>query len=243
MRTALQRAWAGVLLATGAMAIQLTSVASAAAPTVAAVPAASAASAAPGEPARMPAFKGTWQGPSKRLLPGPGPKPGQSLPEYFASLPTGDRHPTRLHVLVLGGTRGFHHDSASATMAAIYRAGESTGLWLTEFATDFALVNAGGGGAMRAGFQPKGLKDFDAVVVGNASGNWGLDDAQKTALLAFVRDAGKGLVVIHAGMDANHDWRDYLDMIGAEFTGHPFNTAEKVLVPFPILNESPDFRP
>jgi type 1 glutamine amidotransferase len=60
-------------------------------------------------------------------------------------------------------------------------------------------------------------------------------------LLAFVRDDGKGLVVIHAGLDANHGWRDYLDMIGAEFAGHPFNTPEKVLVSFPIINESPDF--
>jgi type 1 glutamine amidotransferase len=191
--------------------------------------------------ARAPAFKGGWQGPSKQILPGPGPKPGQSLADYFEHLASGDRHPARLHVLVLGGTRGFHHDSVPAAMNAIYEAGRRTALWDTEFATDFALLNVRGGKPMHAGFQPQGLGDFDAVVVASASGDWDLSADQKAALLAFVHEAGKGIVVMHAGMDANHGWRDYLDMIGAEMTGHPFNTVEKVLVPFPIVNESRDF--
>lgn len=192
-------------------------------------------------PARTPAFKGSWQGPSQQVLPGPGPKPGQSLPDYFASLPAGDRRPSKLHVLVLGGTRGFHHDSVPAAMNCIYEAGKRSSLWDTEFATDFDLVNAGGGAPMKAGFQPKGLKDFDAVVVASASGDWRLTDEQKAALLGFVHDAGKGLVAVHAGIDANHEWRDYIDMVGGEFTGHPFNSPEHVLVSFPIVNESRDF--
>jgi type 1 glutamine amidotransferase len=56
-----------------------------------------------------------------------------------------------------------------------------------------------------------------------------------------MKDAGRGLVVIHAGIDANHGWKDYIDMIGGEMTGRPFNTPEKVLVSFPIVNESPEF--
>jgi type 1 glutamine amidotransferase len=192
-------------------------------------------------PPRTPAFKGKWQGPTKSILPGPGPKPGQSLPDYFAGLVSGDRHPTKLHVLALGGSRGFHHDSVSAAMNAIFDAGRTSGLWNTEFSTGYELINSGGGKAMHAGFQPVGLYDFDAVVVAGASGDWGLSSEQKTALLNYVREAGKGLVVIHAGMDANHGWQDYLDMIGAEFTGHPFNTLEHVLVAFPLVNESPDF--
>ncbi len=192
-------------------------------------------------PARAPAFKGSWEGPTKMLLPGPGPKPGQDIGDYFAHLVTGDRRPTKLHVLALGGSRGFHHDSVPAAMDAIYEAGKRTGLWVTEFATDYALVSPRGGQPMHAGFQPQGLRDFDAVVVAGASGDWGLTDEQKAALLAFVHEDGKGLVVIHAGLDANHGWRDYVDMIGGEMTGHPFNTPEKVLVSFPLVNESPGF--
>ena len=205
----------------------------------ASVPPNTAAAVAP--PNRLPTFKGDWPGPSKILLPGPGPTPGQSLADYFATLPSGDRRPVRLHVLALGGSRGFHHDSISAAMNVIYDAGKRTGLWDTEFATDYGLVNARGGKPMKSGFQPVGLYDFEAVVVAGASGDWGLTDAQKEALLAYVRTAGRGLVVIHAGIDANHSWKDYIDMIGGEMTGHPFNTPEKVLVSFPIVNESPQF--
>jgi type 1 glutamine amidotransferase len=195
------------------------------------------------EPSGPGVFKGQWVGPAPGSArpPGPGPAPGQSLAAYFANLKTGPRSPKRFHVLVLGGTRGFHHDSASASMAAVYRWGEATGLWDAELMTDFSLVNPGGGGPMNAGFQPKGLKDFDAVVVANASGDWGLTAEQKAALVGFVRDRGKGLVVIHAGIDANHNWRDYIDMVGGEFVGHPFNTVEDVVVNFPLANEDPAF--
>lgn len=188
-----------------------------------------------------PAFKGKWNGPTKVIIPGPGPQLGQSMGDYFANLVSGDRKPIKRHVLVLGGSRGFHHDSVTSAMASIFQSGKSTGWWDAEFATDYSLVNAGGGQKMNAGFQPKGLKDFDAVVVAGASGDWGLSDDQKAALISFVRDEGKGLVVIHAGLNANSNWQDYVDMVGGEMTGHPFNTPDKVLVPFKIINESPDF--
>lgn len=188
-----------------------------------------------------PAFKGKWNGPTKVIIPGPGPAPGQSMGDYFANLVSGDRRPVKRHVLVLGGSRGFHHDSVSAAMASFFRSGKETGEWSAEFATDYTLVNAGGGQKMNAGFQPKGLKDFDAVVIAGASGDWGLTDAQKAALLSFVRDDGKGLVVVHAGINANSSWQDYIDMTGGEMTGHPFNTPDKVLRSFSLVNEAPDF--
>lgn len=189
----------------------------------------------------LPAFKGSWQGPSERLIPGPGPKPGQSLGEYFASLPTGSRQPQMPRVLVLGRSTGFHHDSVTPAMVAVAQAGRRSGQWQAELRTDFELINSGGGAPMRAGFQPQGLKDFDAIVVASASGDWGLSPAQRAAFISFVREAGKGLVVLHAGLDANAGWRDYLDLVGGQSTGHPFNTPERVLRPFPLVNEAPDF--
>ena len=45
--------------------------------------------------------------------------------------------PTHLkHVLVIGQTKGFEHDSISAAMASIYDMGKSSGLWDTEMRTD-----------------------------------------------------------------------------------------------------------
>src|SRR5450755_1903959 len=40
------------------------------------------------------------------------------------------------HVLVIGQTKGFEHDSISAAMAAIYNMGKESGLWETMLRTD-----------------------------------------------------------------------------------------------------------
>ncbi|WP_212742890.1 ThuA domain-containing protein [Sphingomonas sp. 2SG] len=200
----------------------------------------------PGSPAigqtpASPVFKGQWAGPGRPAIPGPGPQPGQSLEDYFEHLPTGQRTTSRPNILVLGGGAGFHHDSISTAMAAVLRWGQETGAWDAELRTDFTLLYAGGGGPMRAGFQPKGLGDFDAVVIAGGEGEWPLAPAQKAALLAFVHDRGKGIVVIHGGIAANRGWRDYIDMIGAEQTGHPFNTLDHVVRPFVLIREDGDF--
>jgi len=121
-------------------------------------------------------------------------------------------------------------------MAAVFNWGRATHLWHTEMRTEFSLVNPRGGQPMNAGFRPEGLKDFDAIVVASATGDWGLDASQKAALLDFVRNGG-GLVAIHGGVDANHAWRDYVDMVGGEFVAHPFNNGEWPLFPFPLVNE------
>jgi uncharacterized protein len=173
-------------------------------------------------------------------LPGPGPAAGQSLEDYFLNLKTGPRSPSSKRVLVLGGARKFQHDSISTAMVGVHRWGRENGLWEAELRTDFALVNGAGGGPMNAGFQPKGLGDFDAVVVASADGDWQLPPTQKQALLAFV-SSGKGLVVMHGGLDANHDWPDYIDMVGAEQVGHPFNTVEQPIFAFPLLVENAGF--
>lgn len=185
-------------------------------------------------------FKGSWAGPAVHRLPGPGPAPGESIEHYFAHLKTGPRTPSRKHVLVLGGARKFQHDSIPAAMAGVFAWGEATGEWDAELRTDFNLVRDLGGAPMNAGFQPRGLRDFDAVVVASADGEWELDPGQKRALLEFVR-AGKGLVVMHAGIDANHGWRDYIDMVGAEQVGHPYNTVEQPIHAFTLLNEGGEF--
>jgi type 1 glutamine amidotransferase len=185
-------------------------------------------------------FKGSWAGPSVVRLPGPGPAPGESIEHYFAHLKTGPRTPSKKHVLVLGGARKFQHDSIPAAMAGVFAWGEATGEWDAELRTEFTLVRDTGGTPMNAGFQPKGLRDFDAVVVASADGEWELDPGQKRALLEFVR-AGKGLVVMHAGIDANHGWHDYIDMVGAEQVGHPYNTVEQPIHAFTLLNEGGEF--
>ncbi len=44
------------------------------------------------------------------------------------------------HVLVVGQTNGFEHDSVSAAMDFVYRMGHETGLWIRVMRTDTELL-------------------------------------------------------------------------------------------------------
>src|SRR5579875_1516033 len=126
-----------------------------------------------GAPSGVPPFPGA--------KPGGGPG-GPGFPGGFpAGMVMGSRSPKKFHVLVLMKTTGFHHDSTSDAAAAIYKMGKDSGLWDTEFATDFSLVNAKPASRPFAGFQPVGLNDFDAVVLDNTTGNWGLSAEDRAA--------------------------------------------------------------
>src|SRR5579862_476881 len=48
------------------------------------------------------------------------------------------------------------------------------------------------------------------------------EPARKKALLDFVA-SGKGIVGIHAATDAYYNWKEYGDMIGGYFNGHPWH--------------------
>jgi hypothetical protein len=44
------------------------------------------------------------------------------------------------HVLVIGQTKGFEHDSVSAAMATVFNLGQQSGLWDTTLRTDTELL-------------------------------------------------------------------------------------------------------
>jgi uncharacterized protein len=44
------------------------------------------------------------------------------------------------HILVIGETKGWEHDSVPDTMAAIYKMGHDSGLWDTTLRTDTELI-------------------------------------------------------------------------------------------------------
>lgn len=145
--------------------------------------------------------------------------------------------PRKPRVLVLGAQRGFHHESASDAMAAIALLGQESGAFDTELRTDFDLISAKGGDKMRFGFIPQGLGDFDALVLVNTTGEWGLSAEAKRALLDFVHEKGKAIIGIHGALDANYSWPDYAAMMGGEFGGHPLNSIDMPILNFPLVNE------
>lgn len=150
----------------------------------------------------------------------------QQRPRGPASLP-----PFKKTILILGAANGFQHDSISDAMVSIRNMGKETGMWDAYLRTDYQWITKA---PVKA--NAKNLDAFDALVFVNTTGAMTLSDSQKSDLLAFVRDEGKGFVGVHAALDANYDWPEYAEMIGGWFDQHPWNTFDA-----PILLEDPSF--
>jgi uncharacterized protein len=135
------------------------------------------------------------------------------------------------HVLVIGQTKGFEHDSISDGMAAIYNMGHETGLWEAVLRTDTELITK-----KNLQRNTKNLDYFDALVFVSTTGELDLDDSQKQDMMSFIKDDGKGFVGVHAALDTNYKWPEYGEMIGGWFDQHPWMTFNA-----PIINEDPNF--
>lgn len=135
------------------------------------------------------------------------------------------------HILVIGQTKGFEHDSVSDGMAAIYNMGRETGLWEAVLRTDTELITK-----KDLARNAKTLNYFDALVFVSTTGELDLDDSQKKDMISFIKDDGKGFVGIHAALDTNYKWPEYGEMIGGWFDQHPWSTFNA-----PIITEDPNF--
>ena len=135
------------------------------------------------------------------------------------------------HVLVIGQTKGFEHDSVTPAMVAIYQMGHETGLWDTILRTDTELLTK-----KKLDRNAKNLDYFDVLVFASPTGELDLDETQKKDVLAFVKTDGKGFVGIHAALDSNYKWPEYGEMVGGWFDQHPWMTFNA-----PIRNEDPSF--
>jgi type 1 glutamine amidotransferase len=135
------------------------------------------------------------------------------------------------HVLVIGQTKDWEHDSVSATMAAVYNMGKESGLWDTTMRTDTKLLTK-----KDLTRNAKNLNYFDVLVFASTSGELDMDASQKLDMLSFIKEDGKGFVGIHAALDTNHTWPEYGEMIGGWFDEHPWMTFNA-----PIINEDPGF--
>ena len=135
------------------------------------------------------------------------------------------------HILVIGETKGWEHDSVPDTMAALYNMGHDSGLWDTTLRTDTELITK-----KDLGRNAKNLNYFDAIVFASTTGELDLDDSQKKDMMSFIKEDGKGFVGVHAALDTNYKWPEYGEMIGGWFDQHPWSTFNA-----PIINEDPNF--
>ena len=146
-----------------------------------------------------------------------------------------------IRVLVITATQGFRHTEAiNASKERLQQVGTGPEFKFvfTEDPADLNAVN---------------LAQYDVLFMNNATlrippanpadsasrreAHWpaaGIPNPvtreQQEAIAAFVRD-GKGLVAIHAGVDAFYGWREYREMVGGGlFKSHPFTQVARVTV-------------
>ncbi len=102
-------------------------------------------------------------------------------------------------------------------------------------------------------YLPENIKQFDAIVMNNSSNQWitptdahmqkeafkkhGTDAAAVEAvlqqsLLDYV-EGGGGIVALHYAIGANRHWPEFHELLGATFTGHPWNEEVGVTVEEP----------
>lgn len=134
-------------------------------------------------------------------------------------------------LLVFSATRGFRHSSIPIGVHAMKALGEKTGAFTAVASEDIQV------------FEPESLRQFDAVLMLNTTGELfrpidykdlpeaarkqvdATDARLRKSLLDFV-NGGKGLAGIHAATDCFYEWPEYGEMIGGYFDGHPWH--EKV---------------
>src|SRR5215467_8351552 len=133
-------------------------------------------------------------------------------------------------LLVIGEEKGYRHEAVSHAMATMERLGRETGLWTTTIRTDTEALTK-----KKLEYNAKNLNDFDAVMF-YTGGELEMSAEQKTALLSFVRDDGKGLVGVHSATITFTSWPEYGEMIGGYFDEHPWGTFDA-----PIIVEDPVF--
>lgn len=156
----------------------------------------------------------------------------QSATESFEMPPPPGVKKVRVkHILVIGETKGFEHDSVTDAMVAIYNMGRQSGLWDATLRTDTELLTK-----KNLGRNAKNLNYFDAIVFASTTGELDMDASQKRDMMSAIKEDGKGFVGIHAALDTNYTWPEYGEMIGGWFDQHPWGTFEA-----PIINEAPNF--
>src|ERR1700683_1352891 len=128
------------------------------------------------------------------------PAPQLLAQDNAPSRPPDDPWPGKKRILAIGdpqewyASAGYHHDSASHTLATVEKLGRESGAWIPVIRTAMRLLTK----QRIAGYNVRNLNHFDAVFY-MGEGPWDITDQQKADLLSFVHEDGKGFIAGHAG--------------------------------------------
>ncbi|MCH2366187.1 MAG: ThuA domain-containing protein [Planctomycetes bacterium] len=146
-------------------------------------------------------------------------------------------------VLIFSKTNGFRHGSIAVGAKSLAMLGEKTGAYTAVHSEDDSM------------FEADKLKEFDAVIMLNTTGELfrprrlpkdaegkkaalEREERLKKNLVDFVK-SGKGLAGTHSGTDTYKNWKDYNDMMGGAFAGHPWHSLVPIknLEPGHVVNK------
>ena len=122
-------------------------------------------------------------------------------------------------LLYLTQSAGFKHGVLAVSQDVVRELGRSSGAFEATVTEDCSLLTA------------ENLRNYDAVFF-YTTGELPMDEAQKRALLEFVR-GGKGFVGAHSATDTFYKWPEYGEMIGGYFNDHPWHQEVTVKVEDP----------
>ena len=119
-------------------------------------------------------------------------------------------------ILYFTYSAGYRHDVIPLSKAILTQLGSNSGVFEVTATED------------RSEFSTENLERYAAVMF-YTTGELPMSDAQKTALLNFVR-SGRGFLGVHSATDTFYTWPDYLDLVGGYFNGHPWHQAVTIEV-------------
>lgn len=114
-----------------------------------------------------------------------------------------------MNLLLLRHSAGYEHSYLPHAEVTIKEIGATSGLYTAHTTHQCEVITA------------ENLANYDIVAFAT-TGELPLDDAQKQALLDFVRN-GKAFFGIHNATDTCYEWPEYGAMLGAYFNGHPWH--------------------
>jgi type 1 glutamine amidotransferase len=144
-------------------------------------------------------------------------------------------------VLVVTVTKGFRHSSIATAEKVLGELGTKSGIFTVDYArveptdpkfknadgiTDTNKVDAAIRQVLAEKMSPAALKNYDAVIFANTTGDLPLPDKQ--AFLDWIK-SGKGFVGMHSATDTfrGHKPLDsYVEMVGGEFRHHDKQQAD-----------------
>src|SRR5262249_11875660 len=122
-------------------------------------------------------------------------------------------------ILYVTHSAGYRHEVIPTSQAVLKELGENSHAFKVTTTEDLSA------------FTRENLRRYAAVMF-FTTGELPMTDAQKAALLSFVR-SGRGFIGVHSATDTFYKWPDYGKLVGGYFNQHPWHQQVTVDVADP----------